>query len=178
VDEDCSGDEGGINDRCLNEANFGASPDGGYCTKAFCSQFNIESCPEGSHCAALITFGAFPTCLEDCDTDSDCRDDGYVCADEDEDGEKECVIGGTGDGVVGDMCSSNGACAGGVFGYCDPDVGCALKCGVLWDGVDMCPADTVCSQFRCVKTCATSAECRAGQNCIDDFENPGSKVCR
>ena len=53
-------------------------------------------------------------CNANCASDDDCRtEDGYVCFDADGDGVDECAAEATGNGAVGDTCTTHLDCAGG-----------------------------------------------------------------
>lgn len=151
---DCTGGTDGI---C-----FAGDP-GGYCSEVCSSN---ADCPFGSHC------GSNGACFDTCGTDIDCRSQ-YGCGDLDFDGQKECMVVANGPGQVGDSCSVQRDCSGGVYGFCAtgtnyPNGSCTVFCG---PGAGSCGSGSFCSnafqQPLCLESCTSDTQCRSGYTCED-----------
>ena len=151
---------------------------GGYCTIACLAD---EGCPDGSHCGFIGEDG-WGSCIPSCEAADDCREDGYLCfdADEDEAEATECFPAATGEGAVGAPCEGSWDCTGGIHGICGtPDDGwpsgyCTINCTEAV-GAD-CPAETNCVEFGsgsffCLDGCAASEDCRDDYECTDVTED-------
>jgi hypothetical protein len=147
--QDCSL-EGGF---CVLEPSFAD----GYCSKT-CTT-NAE-CDADSHCATGFCFA------------NACTRPGYIEKDLDRDARLECVpVGGQGEGLVGDACTTGADCGGGDFGGCLgqwPGGYCAIDCRA---GEGTCGADSICYAFsptssQCLKVCTAAADCRDGYACL------------
>lgn len=139
----------------------------GYCSRV-CSS-NSE-CGSGAHCLSSSN-----ACFDTCTSNSQCRT-GYVCYDNDSDGRRECLPGGTGTGRVGDACTDQSDCAGGQWGTCldsargAPGGYCLLACG---SGQATCPSGSECVFLQtadgdfeiCLDSCFSGSDCRSGYQC-------------
>jgi len=147
-------------------------------------------CGSGNHCAFVPATGGDGLCLPNCTADTDCRADGYVCtnADEDTGGATECFPGGTDTtAATGDPCTGVWECPGGddaacltpdgsgtVDGFCT-EIGCTADSD--------CETGAHCTSFDdgdggtlglCLPDCSSDADCRAdGYACYDVDEDGG-----
>src|SRR5690606_37308732 len=151
---------------------------GGYCTKQTCLQ---DSCPGTfAVCAYLDAARTVTACVEGCDFDTDCRTDGYLCADLE--GAKGCLpeqLATTGAGEIGSSCLGDGDCNQGlqcltnfVFGYCSRACTGSAECGGEASCVDL---DGDGSIRRCLDNCQNRNQCRFGYDCRSLNGSPG--VC-
>lgn len=176
VGDPCANDgqcAGFTNAYCETHVDFS----GGYCS-APC-QFDND-CPMGSHCARLFAGDPNQTklCMKNCATDGDCRPNGYACQnwdsfDQNAQVSDECGPAATGNGQIGDPCTSLADCDGGecvtsvttqTMGQVNfPGGSCTATCLPIIGG---CPMGTACSDgLYCMPSCVTSLECRAGYTC-------------
>ncbi|MCB9597449.1 MAG: hypothetical protein H6719_32305 [Sandaracinaceae bacterium] len=168
---DCAGGEDYI---CLRE---GRGYRGGMCSE---SCLVDGDCGTGNHCAFVPATGGEGVCLPTCTTDTDCRADGYVCqnADEDAGAVNECFPGATGTGAIGAPCDGVWDCAGGENGSCFTADLLDGYCTILGCIADTdCGAGSHCSSFNdgaggiigvCQPDCTTDADCRPmGYACTD-----------
>lgn len=163
IGEPCSTDGDCASQLCATQADDWRN---GYCTQG-CS--DASPCPVGSHCGVKDAFG-FGLCLDTCVDNSQCRADGYLCFDYENDMAKECFPAGTGALPTGSPCTGSWQCAGGIDGFCArnfPNGGmCTESCGVL----NFCPQEAYCGTSAtipdiCYPKCMTDADCRAGYEC-------------
>lgn len=150
---------------------------GGYCTTVCTSD---DQCGAGNHCA--FSSDGSGLCVVSCQ--GVCPRAGYVCADLDGDGARECVPGGTSSGShVGDPCTSVADCSGNVGAVCipppegGPNGYCTVRCGA---GARTCPSGSHCGfnsgNSVCLQDCQQSSECQAGNVCTD-WDGDGISEC-
>ncbi|OIP36971.1 MAG: hypothetical protein AUK47_14445 [Deltaproteobacteria bacterium CG2_30_63_29] len=148
---------------------------GGYCSAQPCPQVG---CPGSfATCAFLDPAHTVSACVESCNTDMDCRTDGYICADLD--GASGCLPGSmatTGAGSIGASCAADGDCDAGltcmtnfVFGYCSKACVSDGDCGS--DGACI---DQGGGTMRCMDGCTNNSQCRFSYSCT---VRDGSGVC-
>lgn len=175
---DCAGGEDYL---CLREANGWR---GGACSLSCLTDID---CGSGSHCAFVPATGGEGICLPDCTMDADCRADGYVCtnADDDTGAVTECFPGGTDTtAATGDPCTGVWECPGGDDAACLTLEGSGTvdgMCTELGCTVDAdCEAGAHCAAFAdgeggtlgvCLPDCAADTDCRAGYACYDADED-------
>lgn len=173
---ECSGGENGY---CAPES---AGFKGGYCLWRFCD--DQTSCPSGSHCS--FDGNGKGVCMLDCDSNDDCRADGYTCFDADSDGSSECHPAGTGSKAVGTACSGLWECDTGEQAFCTRNShfknGYCTKtdCG---DEDVVCPDESHCGftdseiETRCLSDCSSDGDCpRDGYACFDR-DTDGTTEC-
>ncbi len=164
---DCAGGQSGY---CVHDSRGWQD---GYCAQT-CTA--ISGCPNGSHCGLFDTNTGMGICMDDCAADGDCRADGYLCYDFDQDAVTECAAASTGTGVVGDACTQLYECAGGVDGGCfTQDNGWRNGyCTEVCSATNPCPTGSHCGAIDgagdgvCLKDCAGNGQCRLdGYQCLN-----------
>jgi len=212
ADEQCT--DVGVDDpnpdgvRCLppNQEDaelLGSAFAGGYCTRLDCA---FNGCPEGGTCVCPsgggpdsscapgdggitvsldVGFGLTGVCLESCESDDDCRGEGYRCYDVNGDATKECYLYGTGEASFGEECNGIWDCAGGETARCSVPLNlgfstevadqaiCTRLCDPNGDALEECP-----DQYTCyVNSCQPSPDAEnVGGPCDQDIDCGGPGI--
>ena len=178
----CSSDGDCAGGRCDTEDPFMMSYPGGYCSGRCLAD---SDCCEGGACNVVLP-GMVASCVRKCESDADCKRDGYRCRM----GfvTRQCMPGDKPlpDGVAGKACEGDSDCGGVAMGCMKQTPGiagmgqtplpggyCTQRCG---DNSD-CGAGAICSLNAggafavglCYKTCAAVSECRDGYACRSLF---------
>lgn len=170
----CTSDDACAAGVCLGSAS-GSWPQG-YCT-TWCS--GDDDCGTGAVC---VSSGGRGVCEKACGSDLDCSRAGYQCLDPDRDGRRTCQPSGTGDGGVGDPCTSLVDCAGGGSAVCIsptqgmPEGYCTVSCSAT----AACPSGSHCAftsgSAVCLSDCTSASDCRSGYACTD-YDGDGATEC-
>ena len=196
---ECAPARGAVGDACADAAQCrGAqaqcfSQDEGLFRQGYCSR----ACSTSRDCGAGATcIGTQDTiCVRSCQSDADCRGQGYTCEDKNGDGVKECLATNNGPGQLGARCqgvwdcgAATEACVQSITGVGTfPGGYCTTSC----TAGGACPAGTRCvgglglpfplplGGTHCVETCQTSSQCRAGLTCreINDGFTTPYRIC-
>lgn len=163
----------------------------GYCSKP-CT--NHQSCGAGGNCLTSPN-STEKSCVGACNSDSDCRGQGYVCLDKNNDGLKECLATNNGPGTYGDACAGLWECGNTTpncvtnisgtaqfpGGYCTAscDLAVANSCIGGYKCIGEGPFPFPIGSGYCIELCTQNSDCRSGYSCksYSDGFNPAVKVC-
>jgi len=176
VHGDCAGGQDGW---CVHDS---VGWKNGYCTRRYTAQ---TPCPSGSHRAFFDSSTGEGVCLKDCTSNNDCRTDGYLCYDVDNNANTECAAAATGNGQVGDACQELYDCAGGADGSCLTQDDNGFRNGYCTESCsssNACPTGSHCSDPAnggvCLKDCAGNGQCRPdGYLCYDTDDTATDTEC-